>query len=273
MGLLCLALGTSIGVTLQSDRDDAGSLGTDDRVLLSAGGVTENRDLLSGPRYLVNMHNLGRQEVTLEHVEMLGWEDGATWQEDVTVPPGSWATAPLHAAVVCTLPPPAPTRLLVRGTLGGTSFEKVLPLFEDAWPLTMDWLGRCDEPVGGPPTVDELEGIWLVNRGDYLDSAILLHFLPGRRLVLEDGTTSTIYNSARVVGRFTLAGSRLSVEATSGFHCRFGDQWAWRLALAGDDWLHLRLVDAGTTGCRRDLGRVWIAERLAPERSSLRQVH
>jgi hypothetical protein len=83
--------------------------------------------------------------------------------------------------------------------------------------------------------------------------------------VLEDETTASIYDSFRVVGRYTLSGWRLTVKAETGFHCRFGDHWAWRLVLTDWGTLDLRHIGAGATGCRPDLGRQWIAERLDPE--------
>jgi hypothetical protein len=42
------------------------------------------------------------------------------------------------------------------------------------------------------------------------------------------------------------------------------DRWAWTVTLGDDDRLYLRHSDAEATGCRRDLGQVWVAERLDP---------
>jgi hypothetical protein len=263
VGALCLALGVGFVVARDGDRDREVAPAPTGQAVLSAATLTANRHLLHGPRYLVKVQNLGDRPVRLERLEVVGWEDGG-WDEAVPVPPRSWATAPLAAAITCGDRPPTRARVVVHGTVGGQGFEQVLPLGEDSRLLRTDWLNRCRRPAGAPPTAGELEGTWVVSEGDHLDSLILLQFLPGRRLVLEDGTTSSIYNSGMVVGRFTLSGGRLQVDAETGYHCRFGDRWEWTPTLAEDGRLHLRLVDAGSAGCRRDLGEAWVAERWAP---------
>jgi hypothetical protein len=250
-------------VARDGDRDREVAPAPTGQAVLSAATLTANRHLLHGPRYLVKVQNLGDRPVRLERLEVVGWEDGG-WDEAVPVPPRSWATAPLAAAITCGDRPPTRARVVVHGTVGGQGFEQVLPLGEDSRLLRTDWLNRCRRPAGAPPTAGELEGTWVVSEGDHLDSLILLQFLPGRRLVLEDGTTSSIYNSGMVVGRFTLSGGRLQVDAETGYHCRFGDRWEWTPTLAEDGRLHLRLVDAGSAGCRRDLGEAWVAERWDP---------
>lgn len=265
VGALCLALGVGAGASLSRGSDEAGSRASADEVLLSVGAVEENGDLLDGPRYVARVHNLGPDDVTLESVGVLGWDDSGASQGAVEVPAGEWATAPLDAMVVCDANPPFPARVVVRGTLESGTFEEVLPLSTADSPLSMDWMTRCDAVLGRPPTPDELEGVWMVRWGEYLDSIILLHFLPGRRFVLEDETTASIFDSGRVVGRYTLSGWRLTVKAETGFHCRFGDHWTWRLALTDWGTLDLRHIETGTTGCRPDLGRLWVAERLDPD--------
>jgi len=265
VGALCLAVGAGAGASLSRGPDEAGARASEDEVLLSVGAVEENGDLLNGPRYVARVHNLGPETVTLTYLGVLGWDDSGSSQGTAEVPAGKWATVPLDAVVDCDADPPFPARVVARGTLEGASFEEVLQLSTANSPLSLDWMTRCDAMIGGPPTPGELEGVWIVRWGEYLDSIILLHFLPGRRFVLEDETTASIYDSGRVVGRYSLSGWRLTVEAETGFHCRFGDHWVWRLVLTDWGTLDLRHVGAGATGCRADLGRQWIAERLDPE--------
>ena len=263
VGALCLALGLGGGVALQ--REIGGeNPGANQGALLSAATVIENPNLLDGATYLVTVKNVGEQELTIGRVTVKGWAVGAPWVERMTVPARSWAEVPLHVAFDCRVRPAPPEQVVVHGRLGDDTFRQVLPLSGAAGPLTADWENRCEPPVGRVPTPEELEGVWLVQEGESLEGSIVLRFLAGGRLVLVDWTTAIRFSSAQLMARYALSGSRLTAEAETGYHCRFGDRWEWAVTLSDDDRLYLRYADAEATGCRRDLGQVWVAERLDP---------
>jgi hypothetical protein len=265
VGALCLALGLGGGVSLQRERGAEDSRA--DQALLSSAAVIENPNLIHGARYLVTIKNVGRQELTIGRVTVQGWAVGAPWVEQMSVPAGSWAEVPLHVAFDCRVQPPPPEQVVVQGRLGDDTFRQVLPLSSMAGPLTVDWENRCQAPTGRVPTPEELEGVWLVQEGESLEGSVVLRFLEGNRLVLVDGTTAIRFSSAALVARYALSGSRLTAEAETGYDCRFGNRWEWTTTLGDDDRLYLHHTDSEATRCRRDLGEVWVAERLDPDLS------
>ena len=261
-GALLLALGLGGGVALQREIDSPEAPA--DRALLSAAAVIENPNLLDGPRYLVTVKNGGEQELTIGRVTVQGWAVGAPWAGRMPVPAGAWAEVPLHVAFDCRVQPPPAEHVVVQGRLGDDGFRQVLPLSDAAGALTMDWENRCQVPAGRVPTPEELEGVWLVQEGESLEGSVVLRFLPGGRLVLVDGTSASGYRRTDLLARFSFSGSRLTAEAETGYNCRFGDRWEWTVTLGEDDRLHLRSTEVEATGCRRDVGHVWVAERLDP---------
>lgn len=235
----------------------------DREVLLSAATVLENPNLLVGSAYLVTLGNVGQEEVTIEHASIEGWPVGPAWSDTTTVPAGSWAEVPVHVDFDCRVRPPSPKQVVVRGRVGDKPFRQIISLSGTARSLAVQWENRCAVPPGRAPTLADLEGVWLVEEGESLEGTIQLRFL-GDSLMLRDGTEEIRFSSDELVARFSLVGTRLTAETETGYHCRFGDRWEWAVTLSEDDRLYVRSVASDAVGCRRDLGRAWVARRLEP---------
>ncbi len=261
VGALFLGLGAALGATLASPDSPHPPAG---RILLSVGAVTENPDLFGSSRYLASVHNLGDSTVTVRHTALEGWAPDGSVHEAIAISPGGWQSVPLAVLPACDGPPRDLRAVVVRGTVDGRDFQRVLPAYDSVDPLLRDWEVRCFPPDGRPPTPGQLLGTWLVRAGEYLPGTILVRFLDDGRLVVDDGTKQSVHDSERVVGRWVLNGSRIAVEADTGSHCSLGNRWQWDVEVDRADWLHLRHSGGGPTACRRDLDRVWVAERVAP---------
>lgn len=261
VGALCFGLGAALGAFVLREEP---SEPTGDQVLLSVGAVTENPDVFGSSRYLVPVHNLGSRAVTVEKVAVEGWSPDGGPLEQIDIPPEGWRTVPFAAAPLCDAVGADPRLVVVRGTLGGRAFQDEVPAYRSLDVLIRDQGVRCFAPDGGAPAAEQLPGTWIVRDGEYLNGTILVRFDEDGGLLLEDGTKASVHDSQRVAGRWSLAGSRITVEADSGSHCSLGNRWEWTATLDRESRLRLRLTAGGGSGCRRDLDRLWVAERVSP---------
>jgi hypothetical protein len=261
VGVLCFGLGAALGASLLREEVPEPAAG---RVLLSVGAVTENPDLFGSARYLVPVHNLGSRTVTVEKVAVEGWSPDGSPVERIDIPTNGWQTVPFAARPLCDTVGPDPRLVVVRGTLDGRAFQYEIPAYASLDVLMRDQVVRCVAPDGQAPRSAQLRGTWIVRDGEYLPGTILVRFSGDGRLLLEDTSKLSVHDSQRVAGRWTLTDSRIAVVADTGSHCSLGDRWEWTATLTRTGWLHLRLTGGGGSGCRRDLDRTWVAERIAP---------
>jgi len=132
---------------------------------------------------------------------------------------------------------------------------------EQAVPAAVD-LPLPDETAPVAPTVPQLAGVWLVDKGpeSFRPGEMWMAFHTDGSFVL-DADGALLSDEPWVRGHFWLEGTELTLVVEDGTGCTAGDQFRWSVAVLPSGRLQTRHESDNQGSCRVDPG-VWRARPL-----------